>query len=165
MSITKPNGPKPGNNNIFAFIAIVLAISALAVMWNGSDSISKKITLNQFLEEVQAGKVAKITLDTESDRLNVTRIDNTQVYTYKEAAATLDDLLKNIPEDVKKDIETDIQPISSNGFWLTLLINVLPMLLIVGFFLFMMRQAQSSNNQAMSFGKSKAKVAGKFISW
>jgi dTDP-4-dehydrorhamnose reductase len=70
--------------------------------------------------------------------------DNTQVYTYKEAAATLDDLLKNIPEDVKKDIETDIQPISSNGFWLTLLINVLPMLLIVGFFLFMMRQAQTS---------------------
>ena len=158
MAITKPNGQKPGSNNIFAFIAIVLAISALAVMWNGSDSTAKKITLNQFLEEVQSGKVGKITLDTESDRINVTRIDGSQIYTYKEAAATLDDVLKNIPEDVKKDIETDIQPISSNGFWLTLLINVLPMLLIVGFFLFMMKQAQSSNSQAMSFGKSKAKL-------
>lgn len=158
MAITNSNGPKPGSNNLFAFLAIALALSALAIMWNGSGSEAKKITLNQFLEEVQSGKVAKITLDTESDRLNVTRVDGSEIYTYKEAAATLDEVLKTIPEDIKKDIETDIQPISNNAFWLSLLINILPMLVIVGFFLFMMKQAQSSNNQAMSFGKSKAKL-------
>ncbi len=158
MAITKSNGPKPGSNNLFAFLAIALALSALAIMWNGSGSEAKKITLNQFLEEVQNGKVAKITLDTESDRLNVTRVDGSEIYTYKEAAATLDDVLKTVPEDIKKDIETDIQPISNNAFWLSLLINILPMLVIVGFFLFMMKQAQSSNNQAMSFGKSRAKL-------
>lgn len=158
MAISKIPNQRPGKNNLFALIAIILAVSALAVIWNGDSQIAKKITLNQFIEQVETGNVAKITIDTESDRINVTNIDGSESYTYKEPATTLDDLLKNIPAEFTKDIETDIQPISNNGFWLTLLINVLPILLIVGFFMFMMRQAQSSNNQAMSFGKSKAKL-------
>jgi cell division protease FtsH len=158
MAISKLPTQRPGKNNFFALIAIVLAVSALAVIWNGNEPEAKKITLNQFIEEVQTGNVAKITIDTESDRVNLTNIDGSESYTFKEPATTLDDLLKNVPEDITKDIETDIEPISSNGFWLTLLINILPILLIVGFFMFMMRQAQSSNNQAMSFGKSKAKL-------
>ncbi len=158
MPIAQSSGQKPGSNNFLALIAIILAISALAVIWNGGSTVSKKITLNQFIEEVQNGDVAKISLDSESDRINITKVDGSQAYTYKEASATLDEILAKVPEDVKKDIETDIQPISNNGFWLTLLINVVPILLIVGFFMFMMRQAQSSNNQAMSFGKSKAKL-------
>ncbi len=158
MPISQTSGQKPGSNNFLALLAVILAVSALAVIWSGGSSISKKITLNQFIEEVQNGKVAKISLDTESDKLNVTRVDGSQSYTYKEPSSTLDEILAKVPEDVKKDIETDIQPVSGNGFWLTLLVNVLPILLIVGFFVFMMRQAQSSNNQAMSFGKSKAKL-------
>lgn len=158
MAISKPSGQKPGNNNLYALIAIVLAVTALAVIWNGGSSDSKKITMNQFLEEVQDSKVAKIDLDTESDRINVTLVDGSQNYTYKEPSATLDEILAKVPDDIKAKIETDVTPISSNGFWLTLIVNILPILLIVGFFMFMMRQAQSSNNQAMSFGKSKAKL-------
>jgi cell division protease FtsH len=158
MPISQTSGQKPGSNNFLALIAVILAVSALAVIWSGGSNISKKITLNQFIEDVQNGKVAKISVDTESDKLNVTLVDGSQVFTYKEPSATLEEILAKVPEDVKKDIETDIQPVSGNGFWLTLLIDTIPILLIVGFFIFMMRQAQSSNNQAMSFGKSKAKL-------
>lgn len=158
MPISQPSGNKPGNNNFFALLAVILAVSALAVIWNGGGSTSKKITLNQFEEQLMGGEVAKIVVDSESDRIDITKIDGSQSYTYKESGTTLNDLLAPLPENLKKDIETDIQPISNNGFWLTLLINILPILLIVGFFMFMMRQAQSSNNQAMSFGKSRAKL-------
>ncbi len=158
MPISQPSGNKPGNNNFFALLAVILAVSALAVIWNGGGSTSKKITLNQFEEQLMGGEVAKIVVDSESDRIDITKIDGSQSYTYKESGTTLNDLLAPLPENLKKDIETDIQPISNNGFWLTLLINILPILLIVGFFMFMMRQTQSSNNQAMSFGKSRAKL-------
>lgn len=158
MPISKNISNKPGNNNFFALIAVILAVSALAVIWNGGGSTSKKVTLNQFQESVMSGDIAKISVDTETDRIDITKIDGSQNYTYKESASTIEDLLAKVPENLRKDIEVDIQPISSNGFWLTLLINILPILLIVGFFMFMMRQAQSSNNQAMSFGKSKAKL-------
>jgi cell division protease FtsH len=158
MPISQTSGNKPGNNNFFALLAVILAVSALAVIWNGGGTTSKKITLNQFQEQLMGGEVAKIVVDSESDRVDITNIDGSQSYTYKESATTIDDLLAGLPENLKKDIETDIQPISNNGFWLTLLVNILPILLIVGFFMFMMRQAQSSNNQAMSFGKSRAKL-------
>lgn len=159
MPITsKPSGQKPGTNNFFALLAVILAISALAVIWNGGQGNAKKVSLNQFIEDVQNAKVAKISVDTESDRINVTRVDGSETYTFKEPSQSLDDVLAKVPENLKNNIETEVQPISNNGLWLTLIINILPILLIVGFFMFMMRSAQSSNNQAMSFGKSKAKL-------
>jgi cell division protease FtsH len=127
-------------------------------MFNSGTGNVKKITLNQFVEDAQNGKVAKVSLDTESDRINITNIDGSQDYTYKEPTETIDTILAKVPDNIKKDIEIDVQPISSNGLWLSILGTVLPTLIIVGFFIFMMRQAQSSNNQAMSFGKSRAKL-------
>lgn len=158
MAISKNSGQKPKSNNLIGLLIIIMGISALAVMFNGNSSNAKEISLNQFVEEVQSGKIAKVGVDTESDRLNLTRVDGSLAYTYKEPASTVDKILEKVPEDLKKDLEIKVMPISSNGFWLTLLVNLFPILLIVGFFMFMMRQAQSSNNQAMSFGKSKAKL-------
>ncbi len=149
---------KPGSNNYLWLLIVILAVSALAVMFNSGSSNIKKISLNQFVEDAQNGKVAKIVLDSESDRLNITNIDGSQDYTYKEASATIEDILAKVPDNIKKDIDTEIQPSSGGNIWITILINVLPIIIIVGFFLFMMRQAQSSNSQAMSFGKSKAKL-------
>ncbi len=51
-----------------------------------------------------------------------------------------------------------IEPASSWGSWLGALSFILPTLFLVGIFLFMMRQAQGSNNQALSFGKSRARL-------
>ncbi len=58
--------------------------------------------------------------------------------------------------------QIDVQPVSqtSSMVWTVLGTVVLPVLLIGGLFLFMMRQAQGQNNQAMGFGKSKAKLYG-----
>jgi cell division protease FtsH len=57
--------------------------------------------------------------------------------------------------------DVTVVPPSTTGdtIW-NLAIIIVPVLIIVGFFLFMMRSAQGQNNQAMSFGKSKAKLYG-----
>lgn len=62
----------------------------------------------------------------------------------------------------KNKTTVEVKPPSETGaaFWSILASVVLPVLLIGGLFVFMMRQAQGQNNQAMGFGKSKAKLYG-----
>src|SRR5665213_68682 len=47
---------------------------------------------------------------------------------------------------------------TQNGLWMSALLQFLPILLIVGFWIFMMRQMQSGGNKAMSFGKNRARL-------
>ena len=61
------------------------------------------------------------------------------------------------PEQLAQ-VELKVSPPSDMSGWLTILGTVLPLLLIGGLFLMILRQAQGSNSQAMSFGKSKARV-------
>ncbi len=149
---------KPGNSFIYLVI-IALLVAAAYIIFNPGSSNVKKITLDTFVSEAQTGEIAKIVV--KGDRLDLTMMDNSQQYTYKEAGETVDDLLKNVPEQVKKDISVDVEPTDNQDFWINLLITFLPFLLLIGFFAFMMRQAQNSNNQALSFGKSKARVYDK----
>ncbi len=155
--LTNPNkSPKSNSFTILLFLA--MAIAAVMIIFNSSNTSVERVSLNQFIEDVQAGEVVKIVVNTESNRLDITKVDNSQIYTHKEPSITLDELLTNIPENVVKDIETEVLPPGNNTFWLNIFIGIIPILILIGFFYFMMRQAQSSNNQAMSFGKSSAKL-------
>jgi cell division protease FtsH len=150
---------KPGRNSFIYLIILALLIAAAYIIFNPGSSNIKKITLDTFVDQAKTGEISKIVVNT--DRLDITRMDNSQEYTYKEAGETVDDLLKDVPDQIKKDISIDVQPSDNQDFWVNLLITVLPFLLLIGFFAFMMRQAQNSNNQAMSFGKSKARLYDK----
>src|SRR4030042_4707194 len=58
----------------------------------------------------------------------------------------------------KGTVSIDYQRPSSWGDWVSILINFLPFILIVGFFFLILRQAQGGSSQAMSFGRSKARM-------
>ncbi len=62
---------------------------------------------------------------------------------------------------VEKNIEVDVKPQSTSGFWGSLFSNFLMPLLLFGFFIFMLRSAGGGAGGAMSFGKSKAKMMDK----
>jgi cell division protease FtsH len=151
----KTKNKRPGNNFIY-LIVIALIGSALFMMFNPGDNGAKKVTLDEFIQEAKSGEVATIQIS--NDKISVTLIDDSKQYTYKEPGDTITDLFKDVPEEIKKEISTEVVPTDGQDFWTNLLISVVPFLLIVGFFIFMMRQAQNSNNQAMSFGKSKARL-------
>jgi len=119
------------------------------------DAPSKELSYNEFIEEVKAGRVSSVTIA--DDRIAVTgkRKDNSSFTT---AAPNddrmLDTLFANGVEIVQKKPE--------GRSWLgVILLNFLPVLLIIGFWFYMMRQMQQGGGKgAMSFGKSRAKLQG-----
>ncbi len=61
-------------------------------------------------------------------------------------------------EMVKNDVQVSMDQSSSGGLWVTMLVTYAPLLLIIAFWIFMVRQMQSGGNKALSFGKSRAKL-------
>lgn len=151
--------PKKTANSFIYVIIIAVLITAGYMIFNPGTGNVKEITLDQFIQQVKSGEVAKVVI--KDDRLNITRIDNTLAYTYKENNQTLDQLLAEVPEQMKKDLVRKVERPDNTDFWFNIFLTILPIVIIVGFVLFMMRQAQNTNNQAMSFGKSRARLYDK----
>jgi cell division protease FtsH len=70
---------------------------------------------------------------------------------FKEAAPDLTKTLRD------KNVQIKVKEVHGND-WLVLLVNALPLVLVVGFCIFLMRQMQAGGNKALSFGKSRARL-------
>src|SRR5438105_230395 len=109
------------------------------------------MTFSQFMSSVDAGNIAKVEI-VGQDITGVTKT-NEPFHTY--APTQYEGL-------VNKLMSTNVQVSSKEATaspWASLLLGWAPTLLIVGFWLFFMRQMQSGGNKALSFGKSKAKLS------
>lgn len=117
----------------------------------------KEVSLSDVINRANSGDITKI--EVQGDGLTITPkgSDKPTEKSTKDASGTLYDqgLNKNAPVDVSVKAPSD----TGNILW-NLAIIIVPVLLIGGFFMFMMRQAQGQNNQALGFGKSKAKLYG-----
>jgi len=154
----KMQNQRPGSNLIYLVIAALIA-AAIFLMLNPGGTPTKKVNLDQFIQSAKSGEVDQIKVS--NNKINITLIDGTEEFTFKEPGDTINDLLKEVPDEIKKDISTEVVPTDGQDFWVNILISIVPFLLIVGFFIFMMRSAQNSTNQAMSFGKSRARLVDK----
>lgn len=123
------------------------------------------MTINEVAQAIKDGKVAKIVGD--ENRLTVTmkggdQTEVTKVTSTKDPSATLVEQLLQLgvtPEQLSPNILTiEIKAPSPWVGILTALGYILPFLLLAGAFFFIFRQAQGSNNAAMSFGKSRARM-------
>jgi cell division protease FtsH len=117
-------------------------------------------TINELAADVQSGKVKKITED--ENRLRVVYNDGTEHSSTIETNATFVQQMLDLgvkPEELAPDrLKIDIRPPSAWLGILTALGYILPFLILGGVFFFIFRQAQGSNNAAMSFGKSRARM-------
>lgn len=151
-----PNKPK---SSLFYLMVAALIITAGVLIFSPGDGAAEKINMDEFLEKVNNEQVKEIQV--KDNRLDITLLDGAKRYTYKESGDTLRDLLVDVPADIRQNIGVEVISTESEAFWTNLLISIVPFLLIIGFFVFMMRQAQNSSNQAMSFGKSRARLQDK----
>ncbi len=138
-------------------IYIVVGIFVLGVVLAFASYNEKKpnqVSLSRLIEQTNQGQVEKIEVD--GDQLNVVLKDNSKEISTKERSANLSDYGLDYNK-VKVEVKNANDGLSK---WLDILLTILPVVLIIGFFYFIMKQAQGSNNQAMSFGKSKARVFG-----
>ncbi len=153
---------QPKKQNSFLYLIIIaLVVSAGFLLWSKNDQVLEKVSLNTVIQQVKKGEVE--TINVVKNRLEVVRTDGSKEFAYKEGDANIYDLLtkSGVPQEQINNMTIEVVPTESGDFWLNLFMSAFPIILIVGVLAYMMRQAQSSNNQAMSFGKSRAKLYDK----
>lgn len=152
--------PNQRPRNGFTYLVIAaLIFSAIFMLLNPSQPEYKEIDLGTFINQAEEGEVDEVTVS--KNQLYITLIDGTKQVTTKEENAAVYNLLQDVPKPVLQRIKVNIEDQEVKNTIMNVLFSLIPFLLIVGFFMFMMRQAQSSNNQAMSFGKSQARLNNK----
>jgi cell division protease FtsH len=148
--------------NGIVMLVLVAGTIALLVTWIGSSSTPTQDGYFKFLNDVKNGQVGKASQDGET--VTVTLKDNS---TYSVVVPNA--IMTDVASDMTKWAALGNQPLPSDGSffrkptpdtsWIGLLLTgLLPLLVIGGFIFFMMRQAQGTNNQALSFGKSRARM-------
>ncbi len=151
------------NQSYVVYALLFIAIAAMVVFsLSQNTTASGVLTINQLASEVQNSKVARIVTD--ENKLTVTYKDGTQktATSTKDSGATLVEQLTELgvtPAQLSaENIQIEIKPPSQWLGFLSGLAYILPILLVIGAFFFIFRQAQGSNNAAMSFGKSRARM-------
>ncbi len=145
--------------NSFVYLIILVAVIALFItMFPPSEREPATIPISEVVTAVQQGKVRSISVT--DDKLTVDFSDRPKAVALKEHNASVYQVLQDggdSPAQIQAvQIEVKSPPQLSN--WLGLLANFLPLIFFGAILLFMMRQAQGSNNQALSFGKSRARM-------
>jgi cell division protease FtsH len=144
--------------SIFVYVLIVVAIVVLLFQFRSQAGTTQQLNLSDLAGSIRAGEVKQIQID--GDTLHVTYKDTHEADTRKEPITTAPDQLRALgvtPEQMGA-ISWDVKKPSDLSGILTFLGYMLPALLVVGVIYFMLRQAQGTNNQALSFGKSRARM-------
>jgi len=124
--------------------------------WQASGS--ETVELNRVVRLAQNGEIKKILV--RGDQLEITLVGGGRLSTYKESKlGTLETLERlGVSKAQLQKIQVEVAPPSWWGGWLNVLSAVLPLLLIGVFFFLILRQAQGAGNQALTFGKSRARM-------
>ncbi|MEO6109672.1 MAG: ATP-dependent zinc metalloprotease FtsH [Candidatus Saccharimonadales bacterium] len=153
-----PLQPKKPNTiirlTLFWAILVFGVLIAIAVA-TPHDNL-KEVSLSSVIERANAGDISKIEVQGDDLKITPKGSDKATEKSTKDSTSSITE------QGVKQGVtEISVVPVSSTGsvLW-NLAIIIIPVLLIAAFFMFMMRQAQGQNNQALGFGKSKAKLYG-----
>ncbi len=136
---------------------VVVAAVLMVVFQSFSPKLAggQDVIYSQFVQDVQNDRIKKVDIASNERTVKFERADGTQGTTT--APVRDKDLINDL---IEHDVEIKQAPPDSGiSFW-SLVLNFLPVLLIIGFWLFMMRQMQGGGGGkgAMSFGRSRAKL-------
>ncbi|MCQ8784243.1 ATP-dependent zinc metalloprotease FtsH [Mangrovibrevibacter kandeliae] len=140
------------NFALWAIIALLL-IALFQLFSNGSPSAgARDIPYSQFLNDVSQGRVRSVTI--QGQRINGTYSDGSSPFqTYSPGDSQLVGRLEQKGVTISASPPSD----NTNPIW-SMILSFGPILLILGVWIFLMRQMQGSGGKAMGFGKSKAKL-------
>jgi cell division protease FtsH len=140
-------------------ILIVVVLAFFAQKLIGTSNHQPAYTFGNLIEQLGTGQVKSLSLHVSDNTVNLTTVTG-QHYTvgYPDQYAT------TLIQDVQKDIQSG--GLQANAFniigkqssgWLSLLTYLLPFVIFIGFWIFLMNQVQGGGSKVMSFGKSRAK--------
>jgi len=150
------------------FLLIVAVIAMVVTAIQNNSASSDPLTINELARDIELGKVSRVVIQNDGS-LRVIYATGTEAATktgieaYKESETTLVAQLADLgvsPEKLSAEnvtIEVEAPSVWSGALG-SFVVYFLPVLLMLGVFWFIFRQAQGSNNAAMSFGKSRARM-------
>jgi cell division protease FtsH len=150
--MTPVNNKRWRNAGLYALLAIVVIAIATA-FFDKQPPSREQWKYSYFVQEVESKRVDKVSLSADRSKALVTAADGSKVIVNLPNDPGLIDIL------TKNGVDISVFPQNEEGFWLKAMSSlVLPILVLVGLF-FLLRRAQNGpGNQAMNFGKSKARV-------
>ena len=163
MDNKKPKLPKrmqskQSNNSIknFGFFALLLLFGLIIYASAHQPNGMKEIASSTAIRDNNSGQYSKITVS--SNQLDITKKgeDKATLKTYVDANSSL----KEQGFNTSKSSITYKSQSSGSSNWINLAASIIPVILIGAFLYFMMRSAQGQGNQALSFGKSRARLYG-----
>lgn len=142
------------NSNVKTAIFWVVLVCVLVLLWtvvkqNGART-TQEVSFTDFIDLVNQGRVKEVTIS--GDEVRGTFKDRNELRT-----TIIPGYNKIIDEMREKNVSVKVKS-TSTGNWTAIIINIVPFVLILGFWIFMMRQMQSGGNKALSFGKSRARM-------
>jgi len=142
------------NSNLRNLVFWSVLVVVVVLVWNFSTQFQagdNSVTFSEFIRMVDAGQVDTVTLAGSEITGSTTTGDGFRTY----APPQYDGLVNKL---VERDVAVNATDAAGSP-WATLLYTWAPILLIIGFWIFFMRQVQSGGNKALSFGKSRAKLS------
>ena len=138
------------SRNLMLWAIIVLAMVMLFNMFQQPQGVMQRVPYSDFLSQVDNGQVMSVTI--QGHTLTGRTADGKTVQTYAPQDLGLVNRL------IEKKVEVKAEPPEEQPWYMTLLVSWFPMLLLVGVWIFFMRQMQSGGGKAMSFGRSRARM-------
>ncbi len=132
---------------VFVALSLITSVVGGGVAKTGAE----KLAFSDFMDKVENKQISEVTISGAS--INGTATNGTKFYTYAPYDPTMVENLR------KNDVKVTAAPEDTTGdnLW-GMFISWFPMLLLIGVWVFFMRQANAGNNKAMSFGKSRARL-------
>src|SRR3990172_5505792 len=142
--------------NSFIYLLILVAIVAIhfPLLPTGPDSRERSIT--EVIDLTKNGFIER--LEVQGDSITAITRNGERLKSRKEPSASMIELLEKAGVKVGEDVQVVVKESGQFGNWFGIIINFLPLIFFGGLLLFMMRQAQGTNNQALSFGRSRARL-------
>jgi cell division protease FtsH len=141
-------------------LILILIITVLVFQFRGASPQPDRLYFNEVAEKIKTGEVSRVIVD-DSDLEIVFRNGESafsRIEPSKTAVEQLLDLGVTADDLSARSIELEIKQPSNLNSVISLVSYILPILLVFGLLYLMLRQAQGTNNQALSFGKSRARM-------
>lgn len=140
----------PFYKNLALWLVITLMIVMLYNLFNQQHLAETKISYTEFLAMVEGERVTDVVI--QGQELSVTDINRSHFKVY---APQDTDLIKILRQ---KKVPISAKPPAESPWYMSVLVSWFPMIVLIGVWIFFMRQMQSGGGKAMSFGKSRARL-------
>ncbi len=138
--------------NLSLWLVISLMMILLFNMFNKPRAVAEKLSFSDFIAQVDAGKITSVTIQGNEVYGKFEGKDAKEFRTYKPNDAAITERL------LEKKLTVQAKPEEERFSWFSIFISWFPLILLVGVWIFFMRQMQMGGGKAMSFGKSRAKL-------